>query len=225
MIKIAVSKIYHLVILSLLFLACSEKKDVTAENKPAPLPYLGDMGVDHVIPPFRFLDQDSIWRSNKDFQNKVWVTEFFFSTCPSICPIMNKQMLRLQGEFADWEENLQLISFTINPSFDTPSILKEHAQKNKVSTKNWSFLTGVQEAKVHELGVKSFLVHAGKDEEEAGGYAHSGAFTLVDKSGHVRGVYQITNPDGDADEKEYQRLKSDLENLLIHEYNLSSRKD
>jgi len=209
----------------LLFLACSEKQDLPRKTEPNPLPYLGNMGIDHTIPPFRFLDQDSSWRSHKDFQNKVWITEFFFSTCPTICPIMNKQMHRLQNDFSGWDESLQLISFTINPSYDSPSILKEYAKKNKLSTKNWSFLTGVPEVQVHELGVKSFLVHAGKDEEEAGGYAHSGAFTLVDKSAHVRGVYQITGPSGAADENEYQRLKNDLENLLIYEYHLSPRKD
>jgi protein SCO1/2 len=206
-------------------ISCDEKQETFKENKPGSLPYLGDMGIDHLIPPFRFLDQDSTWKTNKDYKDKVWVAEFFFSTCPSICPIMNTQMQRLQKEMIDWENQLQLISFTINPAFDGPAVLREYIKKNKIQTKNWALLTGIPEVKVHELGVKSFLVHAGKDEAEAGGYAHSGAFTLVDKSGHVRGVYQITNPDGDADEKEYQRLKLDLTNLLTYEYNLSPRKN
>jgi protein SCO1 len=216
-----VNKLTILLLLVLSF-GCGEKQEASSEKIPEPLPYLGDMGIDHLIPPFKFLNQDSIWKTNDDFKNKVWVVEFFFTTCASICPIMKKQMHRLQKETLNWKNQLQLISFTINPSNDSPSVLKKYAENNKISTNNWVFLTGVAEAKVHELGIKSFLVHAGKDDAEAGGYAHSGGFTLVDKSGHVRGVYQITTPDGEADEKEYQRLKLDLNNLLNYEYNISS---
>ena len=211
---------YFFALLIFLISSCGEIQSLEEKTIPDPLPFLGDMGIDHVVPKFKFLDQDSIWKTNDDFKDRVWITEFFFSTCPSICPIMNKQMKRLQKELTSWEKQTQLISFSINPSYDSPSILKAHIANNNFNTKNWVFLTGVPENQVHELGVKSFLVHAGKDEDDVSGYAHSGAFTLVDKTGHVRGVYQITDPNGDADEKEYQRLKLDLENLLTYEYGL-----
>ena len=173
-----------------------------------------------VIPNFSFLNEDSIQVTNKDFKNRVWVVEFFFATCPTICPIMNTQLKSLNRETAGLKDHIQFLSFSINPKHDTPSVLKKYKKDHGISSSNWSFLTGNEE-ETHRLGIEHFLTFAGRDDEAAGGYAHSGSFTLVDKTGHVRGVYAVTNPDLTVNKQEYQRLKTDLLNLLTYEYHVS----
>ena len=210
-------KLYIPVILFLIvgsILSGCEEKDIHEE----PLPYLGHEGKDHIIPPIKFLNQDSIWVTSDSFAGKIWIAEFFFSTCPSICPIMNSQMNSLVKEFQSQDSIIQFLSFSINPLFDTPSVLKNYAHDNGYNYSNWDFLTGLPESFVHELGVNWFLVHAGKGDEDEGGYAHSGAFTLVDEQGHVRGVYQITDGEGNKDLNEFNRLRKDLKILLKYEY-------
>ena len=93
----------------------------------------------------------------------------------------------------------------------------------KILNKNWSFLTG-DEATTHRLGIENFLTFAGRNEEALGGYAHSGSFTLVDKAGYVRGVYNVTNFDLSVNKSEYNRLINDVESLLINEYGISKSK-
>ena len=134
---------------------------------------------------------------------------------------MNSQMNRLVKEFEGQDTLIQFLSFSINPDYDSPSVLQKYINTRGYEFKNWDFLTGMREESVHLLGVKSFLVHAGKGAVEEGGYAHSGAFTMVDEQGHVRGVYQITDGEGGKDENEYQRLKKELKTLLKHEYGIN----
>ena len=110
------------------------------------------------------------------------------------------------------------MSFTIDPENDTPSILKDYKKRYGINSENWTFLTG-NEAETHALGINNFLTFAGKDYEAAGGYAHSGSFTLVDKKGIVRGVYEVTNFDLSVNKNEYKRLKQDIFDLLKYEYN------
>jgi protein SCO1/2 len=173
----------------------------------------------HKIPEFSYLNEDSLWKTNKDFKNKLWITEFFFATCPTVCPAMNLQLKKLNQELKAYESDLQFISFTINPKHDTPAVLREYKKKTGINAKNWTFLTGNEE-ETHRLGIESFLTFAGKDEESEGGYAHSGSFTLVDKEGHVRGVYRVTDLDGKVDASEYKRMKIEILKLLNDEYNI-----
>lgn len=172
------------------------------------------------IPTFRFLNEDSVWVTNKDYKNKIWIAEFFFATCPTICPIMNSQLKNLNKETASVKKHIQFLSFTINPTNDVPSVLKTYRKKHGITAKNWAFLTG-DEAETHRLGIENFQTFAGRDEEAEGGYAHSGSFTLVDKSGFVRGVYAVTNFDGSVNKKEYKRLKEDIFKLLEYEYDIT----
>lgn len=171
------------------------------------------------VPNFRFLNEDSVWVQKSDFKGKVLVAEFFFASCPTICPIMNKQMKRFMDENKDLHPYLQVLSFTINPDDDTPSVLRAYKEKYGITSyKNWSFLTGKSEEEVNQMGIENFQIFSGKDDESAGGYAHSGAFTLVDKEGYVRGVYAITNYDTSTNEEEYQRLNKEIRKLLKEEY-------
>jgi len=215
-------------ILSTLLLACNQEV-----KKVRVLPILGDFDLEyktingkksidtlfHKIPDFKYLNEDSIYKTNQDFKNKVWIAEFFFATCPTICPVMNSQLKKLNKELVAYSEHLQFLSFTINPKHDTPSILRNYRQNAGITVKNWTFLTG-NEAETHRLGIENFLTFAGKDDEADGGYAHSGSFTLVDLEGHVRGVYRVTDLAGKVDSGEYNRMKIEILKLLNDEYNI-----
>lgn len=213
---------------SVLFIAC--------ESKPkSKLPYIGNFDIAFkkvngktvvdtlypTIPTFSYRNEDSVLVSNKNFKDKIWIVEFFFATCPTICPIMNSQLKKLNKETDALNKYIQFISFTINPNNDRPSVLKSYKNKYGIAAKNWSFLTG-DEVETHRLGIENFQTFAGRDDEAEGGYAHSGAFTLVDKKGYVRGVYAVTGYDGIVNKKEYERLKEDIFKLLKDEYNITT---
>jgi protein SCO1/2 len=174
------------------------------------------------IPDFQFFNEDSIIVNKATFKNKVWITEFFFATCPSICPIMNTQLKNVEKALQRYSKDLQFLSFTIDPKHDTPSVLKAHKQKLGIQNKNWAFLSG-NEAFTHQLGIEHFLIFAGREDEALGGYAHSGAFTLVDKKGQVRGVYEVVQPDLSVNKKEYQRLIKEAKQLFQDEYNYTKK--
>jgi protein SCO1/2 len=196
-----------LVVLSLIIVSCQEKKS---------LPFLGpkdthlvDGKVDtiyHQIPPFRFLNQDSTWVSEKDMSGKIYVADFFFTSCPTICPKMKTQLLRLYERYAS-NDQIRILSHSIDPTFDTPIVLKQYAERLQVKAPRWNMLTG-DKAAIYKLGEKSYMVTAQEDKNEAGGFVHSGAFILVDKNRHVRGIYDGTQ------ETEVNHLIEDIEILL-----------
>lgn len=220
------TRLTYLIITLFILNSCGDKT-------PQKLPILGNVDIQYreengktvvdtlypTIPYFTFFNEDSNIVHNESFKGKVWIAEFFFATCPTICPIMNSQFKKLNNETDKFKEHLQFISFSINPKHDTPSVLRKYKKDHDIHAKNWTFLTG-NENETHRLGIENFLTFAGRDEEAAGGYAHSGSFTLVDKSGHVRGVYAVTNPDLTVNQKEYKRLKNDITNLLNFEYHV-----
>jgi protein SCO1/2 len=207
--------------------ACKE----STTKKQHALPFIGNydvvtsetngvVQVDTVYPAiskFKFLNQDSTWCTSESLKGKVWVVSFFFSSCPSICPPMMHQMKRMQQLTADLTNQVQFISFSIDPTNDTPSRLKAYAQDRGMNLANWVFLTG-DETKIHALGVNEFLVHAARDQYEAGGFAHSDAIVLVDKEGHVRGVYPSNQP------SQMKQLHTDIRKLLQIEYGVESTK-
>jgi protein SCO1/2 len=191
-------------LVALLAFSCSQEKK---------LPYLGPKQVNakgdtvyHQIPSFRFLNQDSVFVSEKDVEGKVYVADFFFTTCPTICPKMKTQMLRIYERYKDRDE-VRIISHSIDPDFDTPNVLKDYAARLQVKAPKWNLLTG-DKAAIYTLGQKSYMVSAQEDPNEAGGFVHSGAFILVDKNRHVRGIY-----DGTV-EAEVNHLLEDMEILL-----------
>lgn len=136
-------------------------------------------------PEFSLTDQNGKTITNKDYLGKVYVVEFFFSTCPSICPIMNQNMLLIEDEFGK-SNNFGIASFTINPTIDTPEVLKEHAKQLGVTSPNWHFLTGDQKY-IYDLANKGFNIYAGESDKTGdAGFEHSGYFALVDKKGNIR---------------------------------------
>jgi protein SCO1/2 len=136
------------------------------------------------VPAFELTDQNDKKISNKDYLGKVYVVEFFFTTCPTICPKMNQSMLELQEAFYG-NPNFGLASITIDPEHDTAAVLKEHANLLGVKHYNWHFLTGDKEY-IYNLANKGFNLYAGENNKAAGGFEHSGLFALVDKDGKIR---------------------------------------
>lgn len=136
------------------------------------------------VPEFELTDQNKKKISNTDYLGKVYVVEFFFSTCPTICPKMNQSMLQLQEEFYG-NPDFGLVSITIDPEHDTALVLKEHAALLGVKHYNWHFLTG-DKSYIYSLANKGFNLYAGENNKAAGGFEHSGLFALVDKEGKIR---------------------------------------
>ena len=161
-------------------------------NKGA-LSYIVLNGKKRKVPEFAFLNQDSLLISNSDYAGKVFVVEFFFTTCPSICPIMNKNLVGVQNQFAD-QDNFGIASFSITPEYDTPSVLKSYAERYGITDLDWNLMTGDQET-IFELANSGFNIFAAEAPDVAGGFEHSGLFALIDKEGYLRSrVDKYGNP-------------------------------
>ena len=137
-----------------------------------------------LAPKFELTDQNNKKITNQDYAGKVYVVEFFFTTCPSICPRMNKSMIDIQNKFFG-NPNFGIASVTINPEHDTPAVLKEHADKLGVKSSNWHLLTGDKDY-IYALSNKGFNLYAGQNSKINGGFEHSGLFALIDKKGFIR---------------------------------------
>ena len=135
-------------------------------------------------PKFELLNQDNVKITNEFYKGKVYVLEFFFATCPSICPKMNANMVTLQNAFFG-NPNFGIVSITIDPAHDTPAVLKEHAELLGVKSANWNFLTGDKEY-IYGLSNKGFNIYVGENSKAQGGFEHSGLFALIDKNGNIR---------------------------------------
>ncbi len=146
----------------------------------------------HTIPEFQFVDQDSMIVTEETFKDKIYVADFFFGTCPTICPVMKQQMLRVYDAFKD-NPNFGILSHTIDPEHDTVAYLKEYSMRIGVEDNSvWKFVTGDQD-EIYEIGsAEGYLVPVGEDADAPGGFIHSGAFILIDKEKRIRGLYDGT---------------------------------
>ncbi len=201
----------------------SQEKIVDSSRSQAaePLSYIVLNGEAKKVPDFTFLNQDSLIISNEDYSKKVYVAEFFFTSCPSICPIMNKNMKRVEERFGD-RIDFGIASFTIDPERDTPSVLKSYAEDYGVFSQNWHFLTGEKEA-LYSLANKGFNIFAEVNPKVAGGFEHQGYFALIDKNGFIRSrsdqfgnpiVYYMGIDQEEVDVQEVDLLMEDIEKLL-----------
>lgn len=136
------------------------------------------------VPDFSFVNQNGDTITNKDYLGKVYVVEFFFTTCPTICPRMNRNLVQIQNHFAEFE-NFGVAAFTINPTYDTSEVLKTYAQTYGITNPNWHLMTGSQKD-IYDLANKGFNLYAAQDKDAEGGFEHSGNFALVDKNGFIR---------------------------------------
>lgn len=168
------------------------------------------------VPDFEFVNQVGDTISNHDYQDKVYVVEFFFTTCPTICPVMTGNILKLQKTFRD-RTDFGVASFTINPMHDTPEVLKAYAEDYRITHPNWNLLTGDLD-KIMQLSNTGFNLYAGINPEVEGGFEHSGMFALIDGQGNIRSrTDQFGNPivyyDGTSDEG-VALLERDIKTLL-----------
>ena len=186
-----------------------------------PLQYVFLNGEAKKVPEFAFLNQDSIIISNEDFNKKVYVAEFFFTSCPSICPIMNKNMKRIENRFGK-RQDFGIASFSIDPIKDTPSVLKAYAESYDVFSQNWHFLTGEKD-RIYNLANEGFNIFASVNPRVAGGFEHQGYFALIDKNGFIRCrsdqfgnpiVYYMGIDEEDVEIQEVDLLIDDIEKLL-----------
>lgn len=160
----------------------------------------------HTIADFSFVDQDSNKVTQEIFDDKIYVADFFFTSCPTICPVMKTQMLRVYNTFKDNDE-VALLSHSIDPEHDSVAVLKDFAGRLGVDAKKWHFVTGEKED-IFKIGQGSYMVTAMDDQSQPGGFLHSGAFILVDKDKRVRGIYDGTKED------QVDKLIEDISSLL-----------
>lgn len=135
-------------------------------------------------PFFELTNQEGKTINSEDYKGKVFVLEFFFTTCPSICPKMNANMKKVADVFAG-NKNFGIASITIDPVHDTPKVLKAHRQALGITMENWHFLTGNKDD-IYALANKGFNLYAGQNANFDGGFEHSGLFALIDKKGNIR---------------------------------------
>lgn len=207
-------KISQFILALVLLAGFSCKPAFEGSSQTAELPILGERFVNenqdtvyHKIADFAFINQMGDTISNADVAGKIYVADFFFTSCPTICPIMKKEMLRVYEDFKG-NPDFKILSHSIDPSFDTQKVLKDYAEKLGIAdASTWNFLTGDQE-KIFEIGQTSYLTTAMADQLEPGGFLHSGAFLLIDGEGRIRGVYDGTKSD------QVDRLISDIPKLL-----------
>ena len=151
------------------------------------LSYLKTDGKPRKVPEFAFLDQDSLLITNHDYLGKVYVVDFFFTSCPTICPKMTRNLVYLQNELKEYE-NFGMASFTINPKRDSPHILKKYAENYKIIDSDWHLLTGDRED-IFDLANDGFYIYAAENPDVLGGFEHNGYFALVDQEGYIRSRY------------------------------------
>ncbi len=161
------------------------------------------------IPDFKFLDQDSTVVTNHDFDGKIYIADFFFTSCPTICPTMHRNLLKIYKKYLNNPE-VKFASHTIDVKYDTPSRMKAYANKLGVNGTQWEFLWGTRD-EIYTLAERNYLVAVKEDKGGPGGFIHQGYLVLVDKEKRIRGAYDGTL---DADVK---KLMDDMD-VLLSEY-------
>jgi len=209
----------------------SRSKDVqmTVSDK-TPLSYLMINGEAKKVMPFSFINQNGDLISNQDYKGKVYLVEFFFSTCPTICPKMNRNLVDIQNTFPN-QPDFGIASFTINPEYDTQEVLKSYADNYGVTNPNWHFMTGDVDA-IYNLANTGFNLYAAQVDGADGGFEHSGNFALIDKEGYIRSrtdafgnpkiyykgiISQQEQFDEDGESEDISALKEDILKLLENE--------
>ncbi len=179
------------------------------------------------VPSFSFINQNRDTITEKDYLGKVYVVEFFFTTCPTICPRMNRNLVEIQNEFKEFD-NFGVASFTITPEIDTPEVLKTYTDNYGITNPNWHLMTG-DEDDIYELANVGFNIYVGKDADVEAGFEHSGNFALIDKNGFIRSrkddfgnpkifysgiISEAEKVDDEGMKEEISMLKADIAKLL-----------
>lgn len=206
-----------IILAAMILSACNNQSDqklpVLGVKKPIEKIVAGKTITDTLykkIPPFQFVNQDSLTVTNRDFDGRIYVADFFFTSCPDICPIIQRNMLKVYQKYRN-NQQVKILSYTIDPDHDTPARLKNYAVKLGVDGNQWEFLRGQKQA-VYALAKNDYMVSVDDDTKGPGGFAHEGFFVLVDKERRMRGVYDGTNGE------EVNKLLKDMD-ILLAEYN------
>ncbi|RNC84306.1 MAG: SCO family protein [Winogradskyella sp.] len=169
------------------------KTTTSSKKNTSDLVYIPDgTGGNRKVPAFSFTDQNGTTITNEDYLGKVYLVEFFFTTCPTICPRMNSNLVQIQNHFKDYQNNFGVASFTIMPEIDTPEVLKAYAEKYGITNPNWHLMTGDEDT-IYKLANEGFYLYTAKNELVDGGFEHSGNFALIDKEGYIRS--RLKSPD------------------------------
>ncbi|WP_194974155.1 SCO family protein [Aquiflexum lacus] len=145
----------------------------------------------HYIPEFRLVTQENKERGKSEMEGKITIVDFFFTSCPSICPVMSTEMERVDDAFRN-EEDVQIYSISIDPEFDTPEVLASYAQKHLATPDKWFFLTG-DKSEIYNLARCGFILPTLDGMGDPEEFIHSDKFVLVDEVGRIRGYYSGTN--------------------------------
>jgi protein SCO1/2 len=191
------------------------------------LPYLLVNNERKKVPDFKFINQNEKLVSNKDYLGKVYIVEFFFTTCTTICPIMNTNLVHIQNSFTAFPD-FGIASFSINPEYDTSEVLQLYAQDNGITNPNWNLMTGDRN-EIYKLANEGFNLYTAASSDFVDGFEHSGYFAIIDKEGYIRSrVDEFGNPkiyykgsvdfneklDNNGEAEEITILKEDLLKLL-----------
>lgn len=209
--------VLSVIILSLFYNALKPEKQLPIYTPAMVNPELVDSLVqhknnkmEHKIADFSFQNQNNKTITQKDYENTIYVADFFFTTCPTICPIMTDNMVWLQDKIKDMP-NVKLLSFSVTPDIDTPEVLRKYADEKGVIDSKWNMVTG-DKKDIYYLARQSFLAVKTETSGELYDMVHTENFILVDKNGRIRGFYDGTNLDKDKkdDTKNMQQLLEDI---------------
>lgn len=197
---------------SLLLFSCGSEVEKQTSRK---LPIYGERDNDekgdtiyHTVGNFSLKNQEGEIYSHNALEGKIHIANFFFTSCPSICPKMMTNMKKFANAFKK-DDEVKIVSFTVDPETDTVEKLKKYADKNRINSKQWNLLTGDKET-IYELGVYGYLLSAQEDALAPGGFLHASQFILVDKEKRIRGIYEGTKA------KEIDRMIEDTKILLAN---------
>lgn len=209
------------VILALFYNALTPAKKLKIYNPSDVNPELVDTTVqyirkDHHIADFAFTNQNGKTITQKDYEGKIYVADFFFTTCPTICPIMTDNMVWLQERIKN-NPKVMLLSHSVTPDTDTPEVLKAYAKEKGVIDSKWNLVTG-DKKDIFYIARKSYLAVKTTTSDELYDMVHTENFILVDGKGRIRGFYNGTNLDKDVEgEKNVEQLLEDINWLSEHE--------
>ncbi|MCU0439602.1 MAG: SCO family protein [Raineya sp.] len=200
---------YILFLLLIVLFACEQEKKlpILGERQAIDKEVNGKIVTDtvyHTVPAFSFINQDGQTVTDKTFEGKIYVTDFFFTTCPSICPKMKQQMLRVYEKYKN-DDRVLILSHSISRE-DSVAVLKEYAKKINIESKKWHLVTGKWTD--IETMAKQYFIGVQEDADEPGGYLHNGNFVLVDKQKRIRATCDGTNP------KDVEKFLLDMDILL-----------
>ena len=188
------------------FTACNSRSSETSLPVYGERDILGADTIFHQIPYFSFENQDGKMITSDDYQDTVYIADFFFTTCPGICPIMTKQLVRVQKEILNHNLPVKLLSHTVDPETDSAAVLLNYAKEMKADLNIWNFVTGDKQ-RLYKLA-ESYLVVANEDPETEIQFVHSDKLVLVDKQNRIRGMYS------GIDSLEVNQLIEDLKRLV-----------